>query len=187
MVSLGKKFKCRRWVRQGDPLSPLLFVLATELLQIIINRAYREGLLKTPIPQPNEIDYPIIQNADDTLIIVQADARQLFCLKALLQTFASSTGLKVNNNKSMMVPINVSAEKLDLLSNTFGCVKGSMPFTYLGLPLGTTKHRIHDFAPIMDRIERSLLVTSSLLSYSGRLQRLNSVISTIPTYAMCTL
>ena len=87
----GKKFKCRRGVRQGDPLSPLLFVLAAELLQIIINRAYRKGLLKTPIPQPNEIDYPIIQYADDTLIIVQADARQLFCLKALLQTFASST------------------------------------------------------------------------------------------------
>src|SRR6266540_4000229 len=62
-----------------------------------------------------------------------------------------------------------------------------MPFTYLGLPLGTKKPRIQDFSPLMDRIERSLLVMSSLLSYLGRLQRVNSVISTIPTYAMCTL
>ena len=70
---------------------------------------------------------------------MQGDTRQLFFLKAILNSFAESTGLKVNYAKSMMVPINISEHKLNLLANTFGCSIGSLPFTYLGLPLSTTK------------------------------------------------
>jgi hypothetical protein len=44
----GRKFKCRRGVHQGDPLSPLIFVLAVELLQILINTAAPQGLLCPP-------------------------------------------------------------------------------------------------------------------------------------------
>jgi hypothetical protein len=47
----GTEFKCRRGVRQGDPLSPLLFVSGAELLQVIINHAHEEGLLSLPIAQ----------------------------------------------------------------------------------------------------------------------------------------
>jgi hypothetical protein len=46
----GKVLHCRRGVRQGDPLSPLLFVLAADLLQSIINKAKDQGLLRLPIP-----------------------------------------------------------------------------------------------------------------------------------------
>jgi hypothetical protein len=66
---------------------------------------------------------------------MQGDARQLFFLKAILNTFAKTSGLKVNYAKSMMVPINISEERFDILAQTFGCSKGSLPFTYLGLPL----------------------------------------------------
>jgi len=46
----GKVFHCRRGMRQGDLLSPLLFVLAADLLQSIVNRAKEQGLLKFPVP-----------------------------------------------------------------------------------------------------------------------------------------
>ena len=134
----GKKFKCKRGVRQGDPLSPLLFVLAAELLQILLNKASSLSLLRPPVPQPTD-DFPIVQYAGDTLLIMQADPMQLFFLKSLLNTFAESTGLKVNYQKSQMIPINLSVERMELLALTFGCSVGSLPFTYLGLPMGTTK------------------------------------------------
>lgn len=47
----GKQFFCQRGVRQGDPLSPLIFVLATDLLQSAINKAYRDNILQLPFLQ----------------------------------------------------------------------------------------------------------------------------------------
>lgn len=49
---LGKSFYCKRGVRQGDPLSPLLFVLGADLLQSIVNKACSQGVLTMPIPTP---------------------------------------------------------------------------------------------------------------------------------------
>lgn len=179
-------FKCKRGVRQGDPLSPLLFVLAVELLQAIINRAADLNLLAKPLPQPGE-DFPIVQYADDTLLLLQADARQLIFLKAMLHSFAQSTGLHVNYRKSQMYPINVDPGKMTILASTFECDIGTLPFTYLGLPMGTTKPRIEDITPLMDRVERRLSACSTWLSYSGRLEMINSAITPITTYAMCTI
>ena len=133
----GRQFKCKRGVRQGDPLSPLLFVLAAELLQYVVNDAFHQGLFTLPIPQPTN-DFPIIQYADDTILLLEADVNQLLHLKGILQNFATSTGLVVNYAKSSMIPINVHPDKLAVLASTFGCAIGSMPFTYLGLPMGTT-------------------------------------------------
>lgn len=42
----------------------------------------------------------------------------------------------------MMVPINVTGERMTILSYPFGCSKGSLPFTYLGLPLGLSNPRV---------------------------------------------
>lgn len=74
----GKYFQCKRGVRQGDPLSPLLFVLAAYLLQSIINEAHKRNLLHLPFPQYNQANFPIVRYADDTLLIMQA-TRSKFC------------------------------------------------------------------------------------------------------------
>jgi hypothetical protein len=58
-------------VRQGDPLSPLLFMLLVDLLQSIINKAKDMGILRLPINVGYTTDFPIIQFADDTLLIME--------------------------------------------------------------------------------------------------------------------
>lgn len=117
---------------------------------------------------------------------MEACGRQLWTLKALLQTFGDSTGLRVNYGKSFMVPINTSTEKLQHLARTFNCEIGSLPFTYLGLPLSLTKPRIIDFSPLISKCERRLAATSIFLNQAGRLEITNSVLSAMPTFCMST-
>jgi hypothetical protein len=86
-----------------------------------------------------------------------------------------------------MIPLNLSQEQAINLASTFGCQLGTFPFTYLGLPMGTTKPRVEDYMPLMDRTERRLTSTSAFLTQAGRLQLVNSVLSSLPTYTMCSL
>jgi hypothetical protein len=72
--TLKKVFHCRRGVRQGDPLSPLLFVLVVDLQQSIINKAKENGILRLPIDVGYSNDFPTIQYADDTLMIMKASS-----------------------------------------------------------------------------------------------------------------
>lgn len=122
-----------------------------------------------------------------TLLFMEASAPQLVALKALLNSFAASSGLKMNYTKSCLIPLNLSQEREQHMASTFGCSLGSLPFTYLGLPLETTKPRVVDFSPLTDRIERRFTASSSFLSYGDRLTLVNSVLSSLPTYYMCTL
>jgi hypothetical protein len=79
---LGKVFHCRRGVRQRDPLSPLLFVLADDLLETLINKAKEQGLLRLPILVGYTLDFEIIQYADDMLLIIEACPQAAFGIKS---------------------------------------------------------------------------------------------------------
>jgi hypothetical protein len=179
----GKKFYCKRGVRQGDPLSPLLFVLAADLLQSILSKAMDQNLISRPIHCACD-DFPVIQYADDTLIILKADAMQLVSLKALLHTFAESTGLKVNYHKSNMIPINMDTEKLNHFAATINCRTGTFPFTYLGLPLCIIKPSMEHFIPIIQRVQSRLGGIADFLNYGGKLQLVKSVLSSLPIFFM---
>ena len=67
-------------MRQGDPLSPLLYVLGSELLQVVVNELLQHGHIHLPIVT-NDSDFPIIQYADDTLLIMHADLDQVIAMK----------------------------------------------------------------------------------------------------------
>src|SRR3954463_11939089 len=105
----------------------------------------------------------------------------------ILIRFHASTGLKVNFNKSSLIPLNVDEAMTVHLAEVFDCSIGQMPFTYLGLPLGTTRPKIQDLMPLVDRVERRLSASSAMLKQGARLQLLNSILSSIPIYHLCIL
>ena len=170
-----------------DPLSPLLFVPAADLLQSLINKALEQGQLNLPIPCTSDKHFPIIQYANDTLIIMEGCLRQLQVLKDILQVFTAARGLQVNYSKSLMVPLNITEQTLDSLAVSFNCAKGSLPFTYLGLPFGTTKPKVEDFLPLVSKCERRLQATYLFLSQAGHLRKTNAVFTAIPMFQMGAL
>jgi hypothetical protein len=97
-----------------------MFVLGADLLQSIINVEAPLGNLSHPLRPDFGGDFPIIQYVGDTLVILPADHSQLTHLKNVLQTFVSSTGLKVNFDKSFLVSINVDEEDWPSLTEALG-------------------------------------------------------------------
>jgi hypothetical protein len=140
----GKQFECKRGVRQGDPISPLFYLFGSDLLQSAVNDLVNQGRLHRPI-ETYDMDFPIIQYADDTLLILPAQLDEIEVVKDTLIKFSKSIGLKINFNKSQMLSINVDEEVLNQLAEEFGCQVGAMPFTYPGLPLGTTRPTIANY------------------------------------------
>jgi hypothetical protein len=183
----GKKIILQKGGKARGPSFPLLFVLAADLLQVILNKAMVQGNFSAPLSYGSCPDFSVIQYADNTLIIFPADAKQLICLKAILHTFAKSTGLRVNYKKSSMYPINMSSERLAHFASTLNCKAGSFPFTYLGLPLGITKPTLEYFLPMVSRVERRLCGIADFLNYGGKLELVKSVLSSLPIFYMCTL
>lgn len=86
-----------------------------------------------------------------------------------------------------MVPINLSEDRFNHLANTFGCSKGSFPFTYLGLPLGLTKPKVDDFLPLINKCKRRLACSSIFLSQAGKFELTNAVLTALPNFQLSTL
>ena len=78
MAYLEKFFTVNVVLGKGTPCHHFLFVLAVDFLQTILNAAKQQGILSLPMNLPHDQDFPILKYADDTLIFMQGDARQLF-------------------------------------------------------------------------------------------------------------
>ena len=92
--------------------------------------------------------------ADDTILFCDANKEQILHVRMLL-CFEAMTGLKVNALKSEMVPIG-EVPNVHVLAEILGCRIGSLPMTYLGLPLGASQKSSIVWNPILERIERNL-------------------------------
>ena len=86
----------------GGPHFPYLFLLVADVLQALINH---DGSISHPL-EPDR-SCPIIQYADDTLLLIPAELGAVQTLKSLLDQFSAATGLKINYHKSTLVSMQV--------------------------------------------------------------------------------
>jgi hypothetical protein len=84
---VGPNFQTKKGLRQGDPLSPLLFKIVVDMLAILINRAKNEGHINGVVPHLVDDGLSILQYADDTIIFLEHDTERAKNLKLLLCAF----------------------------------------------------------------------------------------------------
>jgi hypothetical protein len=97
---LGRYFQTKKGLRQGDPLSPLLFNLITDMLSLLIARAIDNGQIKGLVSHLIDGGISILQYADDTILFMENDLEQAKNMKLLLCAFERLAGLKINFHKS---------------------------------------------------------------------------------------
>jgi hypothetical protein len=177
----GKWFKHFAGLRQGDPLSPMLFILAMEPLQRLLDLATRDQLL-SPV-QNRAAKLRLSLYADDAAIFLNPVKEEVQIVFEVLQTFGQASGLVINRTKCAAYPIRCEDLEMEEVLQDFGCPIKSFPCTYLGLPLHfRVLHRV-EIQPVIDKVENRLPSwKGKLLTKAGRLKLVNSVLTAIPTY-----
>jgi hypothetical protein len=129
----GRRIEHVRGLRQGDPLSPLLFVLSMEVITILLSKAAELGIL-SPIGNCTA-EQRVSIYADDVVIFVKPEVQDLVAVRELLALFGHASGLKVNYTKTSATLIRAGDREENLVASLLNCAITKLPIKYLGLQL----------------------------------------------------
>ncbi|WJZ85301.1 hypothetical protein VitviT2T_004846 [Vitis vinifera] len=124
--------------------------------------------------------------ADDTLVFCKASQDHLTYLSWLLMWFEVVSGLRINLEKSELIPVG-RVENIDDLALDFVCKVGSLSSTYLSFPLGAPFKSVIVWDGVEERFRRRLAIWKrQYLSNRGRTTLIHNTLSNLPIYFPCT-
>ena len=125
---MSESFRIGRGCRQGDPLSPYIFIICAEFLAIKIRQNSKIKGIKI-----HDTEFKISQYADDTSIFLDGSSDVLNCTLTELDKFANVSGLKINFDKTQVVWIGSKKHSTSAIKTKWKLSWGSSKFKILGI------------------------------------------------------
>lgn len=182
-VSPTEEFVMEKGVRQGDPLSPLLFIIAMEGLNVAMKTTCEKGISQgIKIPNTNVLLSHLFY-ADDALFVEEWTKSNIKNLARILRCFHITSGLKVNFSKSRVFGVGVTLQETTWWALPLRCEPSSLSFNYLGVPVGANMNLIRNWQPVIDRFQAKLRSwKAKTLTFGGRLTLIKSMLGNLRTY-----
>lgn len=175
-----------RGLRQGDPLSPYLYVLCAEGLTALFKDAERSGQLHGCKVCKGAPSVSHLLFTDDSILFFQSSITEARRVEEILNIYEVASGQAINYSKSGIV---FSSNVVDVLQDAISFILevwGSLDMNrYLGMPSLIGRRKKAVFSYLKDRLWKKIQAWSkTCFSKSGKEVLVKSVVQALPTYMM---
>lgn len=177
-------FQTSQGLKQGDPISPILFTILAESLGRNIKKLVDQRSLVGLTPSSSLLTCSHQQFVDDTILMGRSTVAEAKTLKKILNLYESASGQVVNRAKSSIFFLNTPEHRQFKLAQILGCQIEPLPSTYLGLPL-CSKPLESFWISLVEKFNKKLSGwKGALLSQAGKIQLLKASLQNLPVYAL---
>ncbi|XP_074293131.1 uncharacterized protein LOC141620062 [Silene latifolia] len=175
-------FHGKRGLRQGDPLSPLLFTLCMEYLSRILKIAALQDSFRFH-PMCSHLKLNHLLFADNLLMFRKGTESFILWILKSFATFSAASCLNMNKSKSEIYFNGTAASTVTNILQVSGFTRGTLPFKYLGIPISSKNLTKNEGMKLLDKLVARIRGWGARhLSYAGRLTLVSLVLSTLHTY-----
>ncbi|GKB63531.1 putative RNA-directed DNA polymerase, eukaryota, reverse transcriptase zinc-binding domain protein, partial [Tanacetum coccineum] len=168
--SPSSEFLIKCGLRQGDPLSPFLFIIVMEGLHLALEDVVSSGLIHGAKVGNSDLYISHLFYANDVVIISEWNKQDMDNIIRILHVFYLASDLKINISKSHVYGLGVNSIDTGNMARDTGCSPGNIPLSYLGLPIGSNMNMIANWQHLIDRFRGKLSSwKANLLSIGGPL------------------
>ena len=183
---MSDRFKIGRGCRQGDPLSPYIFLICSEILSLLIRKNQSINGV-----QISNLEHKIIQYADDTILTLNGSEKELEESLKILDEYACISGLKINKEKTRAVWIGsfkYRKEKIHANDNLHWTFNEN--FRYLGIDFSSNLKEMvfYNYDQKIKEIKSQIIVWSKRsLTVFGRITVIKSLLVPKLNYLLLAL